>query len=162
MVVNISIVFMLSAGAHDLQFTANASMQNLGHVPQGHEHMDLGCAADVAEKYTLRQGLSPTFGHISFHRAAPAMSASHETYDDSVQVVENLIDAGLIDNAVAELKARPCITTDNITTRLDWTPACEDLRQFYVTNIHPQVHAKKKNRIAMLILHLGHYSAQDR
>lgn len=69
------------------------------------------------------------------------MSANSETYEDSVQVVENLIDSDLIDKAVAELQLGVTPAKDDITTKMDWTPACEKLREFYVTSVHPKVYA---------------------
>lgn len=67
------------------------------------------------------------------------MSLSSEVCENSVQVVENLIDTDLIDNAVAELQSGATSAADKITTRMDWTPACERLREFYATNVYPKV-----------------------
>ena len=67
------------------------------------------------------------------------MSVSSETYDDSVQVVENVIDTCLIDNAVAEFPARSNTATGDMVTQIAWTPACEEIRKFYATNVHEKV-----------------------
>ena len=75
----------------------------------------------------------------SIDQKTPDMSSSSEVYENSVQVVENLIDSDLIDNAVAELQSGATSATDEITTRMNWTPACEKLREFYATNVHPKV-----------------------
>jgi len=77
--------------------------------------------------------------HTSIDRKTPDMSSSSEVYENSVQVVENLIDSDLIDIAVAELQSGATSATGEITTRMDWTPACERLREFYATNVHPKV-----------------------
>lgn len=68
------------------------------------------------------------------------MSASSATYDDFVQVVKNLINAHLIDKIVAQFQELSVSSTDDIITQMAWTPACEDLRKFYVTNVHPRVY----------------------
>lgn len=47
------------------------------------------------------------------------MSASSETYEDSMQVVENLIDSDLIDKAMAELQLGVTPAKDDITTKMD-------------------------------------------
>ena len=86
-----------------------------------------------------RRGPSTKSEHIIFDRTTPTMSASSETYETSVQVVENLIDSDLIDEPVAELQSGVTPAKDDITTRMDWTPACQKLRNFFATNIHPKV-----------------------
>lgn len=50
----------------------------------------------------------------------PDMSSSSEIYENSVQVVENLIDSDLIDKAVAELQLGATSATDEIITRMNW------------------------------------------
>ena len=69
------------------------------------------------------------------------MSGSREAYEDFVQFRGDLIDADLIDRVVAELRLGEYQASETITTKLDWTPGCERLREFYVTNIHPNVSA---------------------
>lgn len=134
MLVSINIFFILPAGAHYLRFTSSV-MQHLTNIRQGHEFgVCCGC-------HEPRRGPSTKSEHIIFDRTTPAMSASSETYEDSVQVVENLIDLDLIDKAVAELQLGVTPAKDDITTKMDWTPACEKLREFYVTNVHPKVYA---------------------
>ena len=88
-----------------------------------------------------RQGPSTKSRHIIFELKTPAMSANRETYEGSVQIVENLIHSDLIDKAVAELQLGVAPAKEDITTRMNWTPACEKLREFYVTNVHPKVYA---------------------
>jgi len=56
-----------------------------------------------------------------------------------VQIIENLIDSDLIDDAMAELQLLPTLATDKITIKMDWNPTCERLREFYATNVHPKV-----------------------
>ncbi|KAI4140529.1 MAG: hypothetical protein LQ341_003798 [Variospora aurantia] len=72
------------------------------------------------------------------------MSASSETYEDSVQVVENIIGSDLIDNVVAELQPSKTQAETDIVTKMAWTPACEKLREFYITNIHSKVTTQPK------------------
>ncbi|KAL9127039.1 MAG: hypothetical protein Q9217_004003 [Psora testacea] len=72
------------------------------------------------------------------------MSSSSEIYEDSVQIVEGLINSDLIDNAVAELQSGATSAPDEITTRMNWTLACERLREFYATNVHPKVIVRPK------------------
>lgn len=67
------------------------------------------------------------------------MSSSNEVYEDWVQVIENVIDSDLIDDAVAELQLLPTPATDKITTKMDWNSACERLREFYAEHVHPEV-----------------------
>ena len=67
------------------------------------------------------------------------MSSKEESYGDSVQIMNEVIKIELIDNAVAKLQADSAEATDDVTTRLDWTSACDELLQFYRTKVHPQV-----------------------
>lgn len=67
------------------------------------------------------------------------MSSKDESYDDSVQIVEKVIEIELINNAVAKLQANSAEATDDMTTRLDWTSACDELLQFYRTKVHPEM-----------------------
>ena len=99
------------------------------------------CATDIMKKVPPRHPSSNS-KHNSFDRATSAMSASSETYDDSVQVVEKVIDTRLIDNAVAEFPARPNTATGDMTTGIAWTPACEEIRKFYATEVHEKVCSK--------------------
>ena len=135
MLVSINISFIFPGGAHYLQLMASVSMYHLTHIRQRHE---LGVCCGCNEP---RRDPSTKSEHIIFDRTTPTMSASSETYENSVQVVENLIDSDLIDKAVEELRSGATPAKDDITTRMDWTPACEKLREFYVTNVHPEVYA---------------------
>lgn len=56
---------------------------------------------------------------------------------DSVQVVDDVIDASLIDNAVSSVGSG--IATESTYTEMDWTPACEELLRSYREKIHPSV-----------------------
>lgn len=67
------------------------------------------------------------------------MSTS-EIYEDSVQIVKNHIDSELMDEAMAELKLEMTPATNEITTRITWTPTCERLREYFVMNVHPKVY----------------------
>lgn len=78
---------------------------------------------------------------IIFIEKTVAMSASSETYEDLVQIVENLIGSDLIDNVVAELQSAKAQAETDIVTKMAWTPACEKLREFYMTNVHSKVYA---------------------
>jgi len=64
-------------------------------------------------------------------------SSNADPRDDSVQVVDGVIDALLIDNAVKSLGAESA--TEGIYTELKWTDACEDLLRTYREKIHPSV-----------------------
>lgn len=69
-----------------------------------------------------------------------AVSASSETYENSVQIVKNVIDADPIDKAVVQMvKGSGTPATAGIVTQLSWTAAREELRKFYVTNVCSQV-----------------------
>ncbi|KAI4264615.1 MAG: hypothetical protein L6R42_000277 [Xanthoria sp. 1 TBL-2021] len=65
---------------------------------------------------------------------APSNADHHH---DSVQVVDDVIDASLIDNAVSSVGSGSA--TESTYTELDWTPACEELLRTYRENIHPSV-----------------------
>ena len=67
------------------------------------------------------------------------MSSDSEKYEDSVQIVTDLIDSDLINNAVTELQSGTTPAPDEITTRMNWTSACERLREFYATEVHSKV-----------------------
>lgn len=67
------------------------------------------------------------------------MSAKKESYHDSVQTVKDVIKIELINNIVMKLQANSTEPTEDITTRLDWTSACDNLLQFYRTEVHPKV-----------------------
>ena len=54
----------------------------------------------------------------------------------SVQVVDDMIDASLIDNAVSSVESGPA--TEGTYTEMDWTPACEELLRNYREKIHPR------------------------
>ncbi|KAI4288915.1 MAG: hypothetical protein L6R35_001826 [Caloplaca aegaea] len=81
---------------------------------------------------------------IIFIEKTVAMSASSETYEDLVQIVENLIGSDLIDNVVAELQSAKAQAETDIVTKMAWTPACEKLREFYMTNVHSKVVTQPK------------------
>ncbi|KAA6413105.1 MAG: hypothetical protein FRX48_02849 [Lasallia pustulata] len=81
------------------------------------------------KKVPPHHGPSSNSEHKIFDWAMTTMSESSETYDDLVQVVEMVIDIRLIDNAVADLPAGSNTGTDNITTGIVWTPACEEIRK---------------------------------
>ncbi len=53
-----------------------------------------------------------------------------------------VIDIRLIDNAVEDLPAGSNTGTDDITTGIVWTPACEEIRKFYTTKVHEKVCSK--------------------
>ncbi|KAI4137987.1 MAG: hypothetical protein LQ341_004870 [Variospora aurantia] len=78
------------------------------------------------------------------------MSASSETYEDSVQVVENLIGSDLIDNVVAELQSAKTQAETDMVTKMAWTPVFEKLYKFYMTNIHSKVVIQPK--IASIVI----------
>ncbi len=122
-------------GVHHLQLVASVSTQHLTNIPR---RLEFGVCC---EYHVPRRGPSTKSEHIIFDPMTPAMSASCETYEDSVQVVENLIDSDLIDKAVVELQSGVIPAKEDITTKMEWTPACERLREFYVTNVHPKVYA---------------------
>lgn len=70
------------------------------------------------------------------------MSSKDESYGDSVQIVEKVIEIELINNAVAKLEADSAVATNDMTTRLDWTSACDELLHFYRTKVHPEVQSE--------------------
>ena len=76
------------------------------------------------------------------------MSAKKESYHDSVQIVKDVIKIELINKVVIKLHANSTGPTEEITTRLDWTPACDDLLQFYRTEVHPKVVLETNIRLA--------------
>ena len=64
-------------------------------------------------------------------------SSTANAPSDFVQVVNDVIDISLIDNAVQslELESAP----EGTYTELKWTDACEALRRAYVDRVHPSV-----------------------
>lgn len=111
------------------------------------------------KKVPPRHGTLPNSEHTSFDRATSAMSASSETYDDSVQVVEKVIDTRLIDDA-AELYTGGSNTDTGITTQLGWNSACEEIRKFYVAKVHEKVCSTDDND-RCTDTYLGHHSSED-
>ena len=110
-------------------------MEHLKSIQKGLEiGVRCGCHEPLRDPSTKSR-------HIIFDLNTPAMSANSETYEDFVQIVENLVDSDLINKAVAELHLGVAPAKEDITTKMDWTPACEKLREFYVTNVHPKVYA---------------------
>lgn len=79
--------------------------------------------------------------------------------DDSVQVVDGVIDALLIDNAVKSLGAESA--TEGIYTELKWTDACEDLLRTYREKIHPSVCQRATASSIVLISFTGRQSTAD-
>lgn len=68
------------------------------------------------------------------------MSAINETYHNSVQVIKDFIGIDLINDAITEVQSGSRTpAADRITTKLDWTPACERLREYFVQHVHPEV-----------------------
>ena len=68
----------------------------------------------------------------------PAMAPSNaESLNASVQVVDDIIDASLIDNAVSSVDSG--LATESTFTEMDWTPACEELLRNYRERVHPSV-----------------------
>lgn len=106
--------------------------------------MSSACGADatVAERFSPHHGPSSTSHYLDLEQETSAMSAKKESYGDSVQIVKDAIEIGLVNNVVTKLQATTG-TTEAITTRLDWTPACDELLQFYRTEIHPKVDPKR-------------------
>ena len=96
--------------------------------------------ANVAEDLAPHYGPSSTSHHHSdSNQGRSTMSAKKESYHDSVQIVKDAIKVELINNVITKLQANVTGPTEDIATRLDWTSACDDLLQFYRTEVHPKV-----------------------
>lgn len=63
---------------------------------------------------------------------------------DTVQIVDDVIEASLIDNAVSSVGAGSA--TESTYTEMDWTPACEELLRTYREKIHPSVCPASKDQ----------------
>lgn len=67
------------------------------------------------------------------------MSTSNESYEDSVQIVKDVIDKNLIDKVTVELSASSLPTSKTITTRYKWNAACQQLFECHFNNVHFEV-----------------------
>jgi len=138
----ISIFAIWPLGADNLQFTAGSSMQHRRRIQRGR---GVACATDVAKRFTPRHGPSPSFHLCDINRVTSAMAPSNaDPRDDSVQVVDDVIDASLIDNAVSSVGAASA--TESTYTEMDWTSACEELLRTYREKIHPSVCPASKDQ----------------
>ena len=99
-----------------------------------------------------RQSPSQNFERISFDLWITAMSASRVSYGDFVQIRKDLIDPNLVDRVVADLHLEAIPNEEAFTTRIDWTPACSRLREFYVTSIHPKVSPCESPQISDILM----------
>ena len=146
---------ILTAGADVLQhirymflevdtlcFTAGWLME---HCKYFQRRRVVACAADIARTLTPRHGPSPKFGLCDIHRVSLAMASSDtEPLHAFVQVVDDMIDASLIDKAASSCEAGPA--TESTYTEMNWTPACEELLRFYRERIHPTVCSVSKGK----------------
>lgn len=99
----------------------------------------------VVEKLTPHHGSPLTFESTNFHQATSAMSASSERYEDSVQILDNVLDTGLLEKAAASLQAGSRTAPDAVTTTMGWTSACEELLEYFRKQVHPKVFLKAGN-----------------
>ena len=67
------------------------------------------------------------------------MSTSNESYEDSVQIVKDVIDKTLINKVIAELSVSLLPTSKTITTRYKWNAACQELFEYHFNNVHVEV-----------------------
>ncbi len=100
---------------------------------------------NFVKKFTPHHGSPLTFESTNFHQATSTMSASSERYEDSVQILENVLDTGLLERAAAGLHAGSRTAPDAVTTTLDWTSACEELLAYFREQVHPKVFLKEGN-----------------
>ena len=98
-----------------------------------------GAGANVAEKFAPHYRPSYKSHYSNSAQGMPTMSLTKESYDSYVQIVKNIVRTELISNVVTKLPAISAGVTEDITTRLEWTPACDELLQFYRTEVHPKV-----------------------
>ena len=66
-----------------------------------------------------RQDLLIKFKHIIFKLKILVMSANRETYEDFVQIIENLIHFDLIDKTIAKLQLKVISAKKNITIKMN-------------------------------------------
>lgn len=111
----------------------NVSLQHLENVRQKSE-IEMRRECDES-----RWDFSAKSELIIFNQRTLIMSASSETYENFVQIVENLMNFDLIDRTIAKLHLRAILTKTDITTKMNWTSTCEKLREFYVTNVHLKI-----------------------
>ena len=96
-----------------------------------------GAGANVAEKFAPHYCPSSNLHYNDLDHRTSSMASQNESYDDSVQIFKDVVSIELIDSAVTKLWDSAG-ATDDITTRLEWTPACDELLQFYRTGVHPR------------------------
>lgn len=138
----ISIFAIWSLGADNLHFTVGSSMQCRRRIQKGR---GVACATDVAKRFTPRHGPSPSSNLCDIDRPTLAMAPSNaDPRHDTVQIVDDVIDASLIDNAVSSVGAGSA--TESTYTEMDWTPACEELLRTYRERIHPSVYPASKDQ----------------
>ena len=65
-------------------------------------------------------------------------SSTANVSDNFLQVVDNVLDVSLIDNAVQSLGLESA--PKDAYTELEWTDACKALWRTYVERIHPKVY----------------------
>ena len=94
------------------------------------------CAIKVTEPH---HGPSPNPYLNGLHQGASVMSTSNESYEDSIQILKNVMDKNLINKVVAELSASSLPNSNNITTRYPWNAVCDELLKFYIANVHGYV-----------------------
>ena len=95
-------------------------------------------ATNVAKRHAPRQGPSPRPELYDIEPATSAMASS--TIDPPhtfLQVVDDVIDLSLIDNAVKTLRSESA--REGISTDLQWTDACDALWRTYVGHVHSNV-----------------------
>ena len=94
-------------------------------------------ATNIAKKLAPRHGPSSSFELPNFDPAVSVMTSSNAgAHDDCVQIVDDVIDTLLIDNAVKGVGAGS--PSESIYTEMAWTPACDVLLQTY-RKAHPSV-----------------------
>lgn len=95
-------------------------------------------ATEEAKRFTPRHAPSSSSELCDIDPAISAMASSTtDPLHNSLQVVDDVIKASLIDNAVKSLEAES--VTEGTYTQLKWTDACEDLRRTYIQEAHPNV-----------------------
>ena len=104
-------------------------------------------AATIAKKLSPRCGPSSNLELPNIDSAASVMTSSNTGLsDDGVQIVDEVIDRTLIDNAVGSVGS--VCGTYTTYTELDWTSECEELRLTYRDKIHKSVRPPNTNDFA--------------
>ena len=107
---------------------------------------------NVAEKFAPHYCPSLNLHYNDSDHRISSIISQNESYNDSIQIIKDIISIKLIDSAVTKLQ-NSARATDDITTRLEQTSAYDKLLQFYRIEVYSRQVQQRSLNTGILILY---------